>query len=188
MENDIEIISYSILGELLTHGFSTCKDEEAIALAELSGWIQIIDGEIELTEEGAAAYHAALENPYFLSDTFQWSDEALTGITVDGKRSDIDNAVLVGSTHYSVKPDIEGTVDARIVLAECIEEIELSLGLDTAELVDKLKEGAVRQCENGETHWGEFSRDGTGWKTKCKKCRAKEAKERRRLKNGNRSI
>ena len=176
---EVEIKSYLVIRDLYALGYTDCDDQEAINHAISMGWvIRSIDG-YELTDEGLYEYYAASDNPYLSAGYSEWRDEALTGINSIGDPTDIINPVLTNETRQCNPTSIEDYVDKRIALEGTIELIELSLGLDTVDLMDKLKEGSVKLCENGDPHWGEFSRKGSYWHSKCKKCRAKEARDRR---------
>ena len=161
------------------------KDDVVIAREDLIkvGWL---DKSYQLTTDGERSIDEAVENPalVFGQKGHDWKDEALTGITKSGKRSDINHAALPSNTTYYRNDPEKHLIKYEITL-KWIRELSLKFDLSEDKIHEMIKSGEINYCkgEHPDNDRAQiFGRDGNRWQRLCKKCRAKKAREKRRKK------
>jgi len=148
-----------------------------------AGWL---DKSYQLTTDGEVAIQEAVENPelVFGQKGHDWKDEALTGITKSGKRSDINHAALPSNTTY-YKNDPEKHLIKYEITLKWIRELSLKFNQPEDKIHEMIKSGEINYCKGDHPDNDRaqiFGRDGNRWQRLCKKCRAKNAREKRRKK------
>lgn len=190
-EFNVETVMYSLLGTLLRHkddgtNFTTeilnliCPADEdlildAIMLATKNGYMTVENERRFITDEGIDAYETAIGRTSFVSSAESaFREEVLSGTTSDGKETPITRAALP-SPGFTKGPN---RVERRAV-NDCddmagFEQFLQKNGETEESAIDGLTTGRLGLCYNGRTHWGEFHRDGSGYRTVCKVCRRKK--------------
>ena len=173
----------STLDELDENGLI---DREEYTIGYLNGLDYQRRAKHFLNTEGRQAIQEAVENPelVFGQKGHDWKDEALTGITKSGKRSDINHAALPSNTTY-YKNDPEKHLIKYEITLKWIRELSRKFDLPEDKIHEMIKSGEINYCK-GAHHDNDraqiFGRDGNRWQRLCKKCRAKKAREKRRKK------
>lgn len=163
------------------------RDDIDAALTNLlhRGLASLGRGEYRLSEEGRELYEsltrATRQNNVVTNDeydgrklnTTEFRDEALSGLTQNGKKSPINRAAL---------PMIEdirsGIIEPALEIAMQYRKIADQLNISTTEVHMGLASGEIRWC-GGCKRWGKFHQHKSrpnGWQQYCVNCRKHKVK------------
>jgi hypothetical protein len=135
------------------------------------------------TSTGYELHEDAVMNPQYTPSTRAWKDEALTGITAGGKRSEIENGAIPRPESHEPKKD--GTPDDILLAKEdekrtAILEKKAAqiLGIPLREFRKLVKQKRIKQCRgwDGNEHLGRFHKNGKGLRHLCVECSKKVRK------------
>jgi hypothetical protein len=135
-----------------------------------------------ITLEGEEWLKGLSMNPYFQISILRWRDEVLTGITAQGRETDIENPVVPGFSSSAVVTDPEIRFHNVVQALGLAEE----LGLTFSEFRSVSQEGRVRPCRGygrQRPHIGIFDlRDGRP-RELCQRCLRRKRADLRRAKS-----
>jgi len=155
----------------------------AIGIMQKLDYLCIHNGEYVITQGGRDYYDAAKRKPEIKISIQKWREEVLTGMTTNGKRSNIVRAVLPGSTQPTqTKNEIEETFCRHELNRRLKKKVLRELGISMFDYEKKLVDGSIQICKGiGDgKHVGIFhrKRKGKGWQHLCIKCRQQQRKKK----------
>jgi len=149
------------------------RSERTVRLLHRRGYIFTHRDHHQITEDGREYVAQAIAQMDVRGSTATWKDEALSGITLAGKRSKITRAVIPCPKHGTGRPRSPEDVVARAQQQRKEHAKEATrLGVTPDQLTAWIESGRVHICHGGkEPHAGVFDRNGKGWRSKCRECR-----------------